>query len=151
MMRSRFEFVVRRATVMVTFSFVLIMTGACSFNTAPDNKPASAKIAIEGTTPNPLTLILSSNFFEQINLSTGQRTPVLITSDTVSLTLPYSKTLDISAFGSVYVEVYQPEVATATVHMKVDLDTGPGYDQNATLADKAQLIYYYVFSDYSHY
>jgi hypothetical protein len=112
--------------------------------------PTSAVINIDGTTPNPLTLIVSTDFYEQVNLSTGQYTPILVTADTVPLTPPYNRTVDISALGNIYVEVYQPEVATASVHMKVDLNNGQGYDQSATMSDKAQLIYYFVFRNYSH-
>ena len=94
-------------------------------------------------------LILSTDFFEQLNTSSGVYTPILISSDTVLVTPPYNKTVNIAALGSIYVELYQPEVATATVHMKVDLDNGEGYEQNATLSDKAQLIYYFIFTNYS--
>ena len=106
-------------------------------------------INITGTTPNPLKLIISTDFFEQLNTGTGAYTPILVTSDTVLITPPYNNTLNISATGSIYVELYQPEVETATVNMKVDLDNGEGFEQNATLSDKAQLIYYFVFTNYT--
>jgi len=58
-------------------------------------------------------------------------------------------TVSLAPFGSIYVELYQPEVGTATVHMKVDLDNGEGYEQNATLSDRAKLIYYFVFTSFT--
>ena len=148
MTRYRFGFPSRR-TAAAALACSLIVAGACSLGTSPDNKPTSAVINIEGTTPNPLKLILSTDFFEQLNTSSGVYTPILISSDTVLVTPPYNKTVNIAALGSIYVELYQPEVATATVHMKVDLDNGEGYEQNATLSDKAQLIYYFIFTNYS--
>jgi len=147
MTRYRFEFLFRRAaTAALTLS--LMVAGACSLNTASGDMPTSAEINIEGSTPNPLQLIVSTDFFEQLNTGTGERRPILITSDTVLITLPYSRAVDIGLFGSVYVELYQPALETATVNMKVDLDNGEGYEQNATLADGAQLIYYFVFTEF---
>lgn len=138
-----------RVAAAATLAVALFGVGSCSLGTEPDSKPTSAKVNIEGTFPNPLTLVTSIDFYEQLNTETGVLTPILITSDTVLITSPYEDTIAMGALGSVYVELYQPEVETATVHMKVSLDNGEGYEQNATLADKAQLIYYFVFTNYS--
>ena len=150
MTRYRFEFHFGRAATAAALAFALMTGGACSLTSSPDSKPTTAEITIEGTTPNPLKLITSTDFFEQLNTDTGVLTPILVTSDTVLVTPPYNKTLSLGAFASVYVELLQPEVETATVYMKVDLDNGEGYEQNATLADGAQLIYYFVFTTYSY-
>ena len=149
MIRYPFALDWKGAATAATLTLSAVIAGACSFGTSPDNVPTSAVIDIQGSTPNPLELIVSTDFYEQLNTSTGERKPVLVTSDTVLITPPYHDTVDIAALGSVYVELYQPEVATASVHMMVDLDNGQHYEQNATLADKAQLIYYFVFTDYS--
>jgi hypothetical protein len=150
MTRYRFEFPLKRVATVAALASSLIVAGACSLGTTPGNQPTRAEITIDGTTPNPLKLIISTDFFEQLNTSSGALTPILVKSDTVLITPPYSNTVDISTFGSIYVELLQPEVETASVHMKVDLDNGEGYEQNATLADRAQLIYYYIFTQYSY-
>lgn len=149
MTRFRFGFPSRRTAAAVTLTLSLVGAGACSLSTAPDTKPTEATILIEGTSPNALKLITSTNFYEQLNTGTGVYTPILVSSDTVLITPPYSNTLNIASTGSIYVELYQPAVETATVRMKVDLDNGEGYEQNATLADRAQLIYYFVFTGYT--
>lgn len=151
MTRYRFRFVFKRAATAAGLTLSLIVAGACSSNEGPDSKATRAEITIEGTTPNPLKLITSTDFYEQLNVDTGEYKAILITSDTVLVTtLPHTQTVDIGVFGSVYVELYQPEVGTATVHMKVDLDNGERYEQNATMADGAQLIYYFVYTAYSY-
>jgi hypothetical protein len=149
MTRHWFEFGFRRTATAVALVSSLAVAGACSLSTTPD-PPTSAEIDVEGTSPNPLKLIVSQDFFEQLNTSTGARTPVLVTSDTVLITPPYHNTVNLSALGSIYVELYQPELGTATVHMTVDLDNGERYEQNATMSDKAQLIYYFIYSNYAY-
>ena len=149
MKRYRFGSSPKRATVAGALAFSLMVAGACSLSTAPDEKPTKAVIEIDGSSPNPLKLIISTDFYEQFNTSTGAYTPILVSSDTVLITPPYDKTVAIGYSGSIYVELLQPELATATVHMKVDLDNGEGYEQNATLSDRAQLIYYFVFTSYT--
>lgn len=145
----RFGFLSKRVATAAALALTLMVVGACSLSTSADNQPTSAVINITGTTPNPLKLIISTDFFEQLNTGTGAYTPILVTSDTVLITPPYNNTVNISATGSIYVELYQPEVEAATVNMKVDLDNGEGFEQNATLSDKAQLIYYFVFTSYT--
>lgn len=105
-------------------------------------------ISTEGSAPNALKLIISTDFFEQFNTSTREYIPVLVTSDTVEVSLPYNRTVNLGPLASVYVELLQPQVETATVRMRVDLDNGEGYDQRATLSNRASLIYYFVFTEY---
>lgn len=123
----------------------LLLTGACDLTTGPDDQPTRAEITIEGTSPNPLKLITSLDFVETFNRTTLQYGAVLNKSDTVEITLPYSGTVQIGDLGSVYVELFQPQVPTASVRMRVNLDNGESYDQNATLSDKASLIYYFAY------
>lgn len=119
---------------------------ACSIGTGPGDKPTSARVRVDGTAPDPPKLITSSNFFEQINLTTLARYAVLVEADTTDLTLPLDTTLDIAETGSVYVEILYEPTSTATVRLRVDLDTGESFDRNATMSTNAQLIYYWVWS-----
>lgn len=124
------------------------MAVGCSLGSAPDERPTRAEIRVEGTSPNPLKLITSIDFFEQFNTTTLEYTPVLVSSDTIEINLPYSTTVNLGTGGSVYAELLQPEAATASVRFRVDLDNGEGYDQSATLSDMAALIYYFVFTEF---
>ena len=71
MKRYRFGCSTRRAAFGVTLAFSLMLVGACSLSTAPDNKPTRAVIEIDGTSPNALTLVISTDFFEQLNTGTN--------------------------------------------------------------------------------
>lgn len=129
-------------TAVVAMVFVI---GACDLTQGPKDLPTFAEISIEGTSPNPLKLITSTNFAETLDPTTFQYGAILIESDTVEITPPFNGTVTLTDLGSVYVELFQPLEATASVRMRVNLDNGESYDQQATLADKASLIYYFAF------
>ena len=147
MKRYRLGFTFRRAARGGSLLVLLGIAAGCSLGSGPDDKPTSARIRVEGTSPNALKLITSTQFYEQFNTGTQEYIPVLLKSDTVEIQLPYDATMSTGAQFSIYVELLQPEVATATVRMRVDLDNGEGYNQNATLADRAALIYYYIYDE----
>ncbi|MBM4372799.1 MAG: hypothetical protein FJ098_14190 [Deltaproteobacteria bacterium] len=105
---------------------------------------------MEGTSPHQLTLITTKELYEQYNPLTGEVNPVPVDADTALITLPFDRTLDIASTGSVYVELRNYQVATASVRLRVELDNGQGDDRTATLSDNAALVYYYLFSDYSY-
>lgn len=148
MKRYRWESIVRRPLRVTASGMFVAVVAGCSFSSGPDSKPSTAEIRIEGTSPNTLKLITSTDFYEQLNTGTGEYTPILVTSDTLEIELPYNATMGMGPLASIYVELLQPEVATASVRMRVDLDNGEGYDQSATLSDRAALIYYFIFTEY---
>ncbi|MDP2958170.1 MAG: hypothetical protein Q8N53_17210 [Longimicrobiales bacterium] len=113
------------------------------------DKAGSARVRVEGTSPHALTLIIATDFHEQFNPLTNETTAIPNRADTTLITLPYDRTVDLKNFGSVYVELRNYKVPVASVRMRVDLDNGEEYDQEATLSDNAALIYYYLFSDFS--
>lgn len=119
----------------------------CSLLTEGDERPTSARLRVEGTSPHPLRVITSTDFVEQLNLNTGERTVLLNRSDTVSIELPYERTLATAADGSIYFELLNPEIDVASIRMRVDLDPGDqSFDQSATMSDGASLIYYFVLN-----
>ena len=123
-----------------------ILVAGCGLDAGPDEKATQAEIRVEGEAPNPLLLITSRDFIEQFNTETLQYGALLLESDTLEVTLPFSATVPLDAFGSIYVELHQPAETTASVHIWVDLDNGEGYEQQATLTDRASLIYYFIDS-----
>jgi len=135
-------FLTRRGAALLALALV---AGACDLTQGPDDKPTRAEIQVEGTAPNPLKLITSINFAETFDTRTLQYGAVLVESDTLEISLPYSGTVNLDALGSVYVEVLQPEEATATVRLRVNLDNGESSDQSGTLSNFASFIYYFAF------
>jgi hypothetical protein len=131
-------------------ALALLIVSACSLTTEAQDRPTSARVRVEGTSPHQLMLITTKQLYEQYDPLNGVITPVSQDADTALITLPFDQTLDIASTGSVYVELRNLEVASATVHLRVELDNGEGDDRTATLSDNAALIYYYIFTDYSY-
>lgn len=143
------EGVVRVRGVRALVLLAAALFSACSSSAGPDESPTSARVRIEGTSPHPLQLITSTEFYEQLNPLSGEIRPVLTKADTAALQLPYDGRMDLGTNGLVYVEVRNAEVATASIRMRVDLDNGESFDQSVTLSDDAALIYYFVFNNWS--
>lgn len=145
---TRYGFLLGRGSCRRRLGPILasVLVVGCSLTGGPDDKPSEARVRVEGSSPHPLSLIVATNFYEQLNLETGARSVVLVSSDTSEISLPHDRAVDLGETGSVYVELLNPLVATATVRMRVDLDSGQNpYDQSATLSDRASLIYYFLF------
>lgn len=119
---------------------------ACGIGTSEDDKPTTARVEVTGSAPDDLKLIVSRNFFEQLNVNTGERNAVLTEADTLVLTLPYEETLDLNTTGSIYVELLYEESTTASVTLDVNLDNGQSFEQAANMSAGAQLIYYWIWS-----
>lgn len=120
--------------------------GGCSLLTTGDERPTTARVRIEGTAPQPMEVIRSTNFFEQLNLDTGDRRAILVSADTVEISLPFDETVPVGIDGSVYVELLYRGLDPANIRMRVDLRPGDeSFDRSATMSDNAQLIYYFIF------
>ena len=138
----------RRAAMGAALLASSALAAGCDLSAAPDDKPTEALIRIEGSSPNPLKLITSTDFTEQFNTSSTEYTAVLFRSDTAEISLPYNATVNLGAPASVYVQLLQPGKGTASVRMRVELDNGEGYDRSANLTDNASLIYWFLFTNY---
>jgi hypothetical protein len=125
---------------------VVLALAACNLGTNLDDIPTTARVRVAGAAPDEIKLIVSTDFFEQLNLETLERRAVLQTSDTLTLTLPYDQTWDLTELASVYVELLYEPTSTASVTMRVNLDNGESYEQAATMSTGAQLIYYWIWS-----
>lgn len=118
----------------------------CGIGASADDIPTTARITVSGSAPDTLQLIVSRTFFEQLNLTTGERTAVLEQSDTLRLSLPYEERWDLNSLGSIYVELLYEEATTASVNLSVNLDNGESFEQAANMSAGAQLIYYWIWS-----
>ena len=124
---------------------------ACGLgSTDVDTPPETARIVVEGTAPSTLRLVYSTDFIEtydQVEDIYGQS---LADSDTLAIDLPFETTvalLEGNGDGSIFVELTNLELATASVTMKVYVDGKIEYNQAATMSDGASLRF--VFTYYS--
>ena len=128
---------------LVLAAAATLAVAGCSLNTGPANKPTVAHIVIDGTAPGPLSLVVSTNFYEVQN-SDGSLSEVYNASDSTSVSLPYDNQVALNDLGSVSVHVKYPGSGSASVHMTVSLDNGQGYDHSATISGDQELSYVYV-------
>ncbi len=119
----------------------------CSNSTAPGNRPTEARIRIEGSTPVPLRLVVSTDFFEEADQLNGGAFQVLRSADTIQVTdLPYDQRVPLTTLGSVVVDLANPSVEPAQVRLRVDLDGGQDpYDQSALMSEGGALRYVFAF------
>lgn len=147
-MRSRMGSRVRLGVAAVAAAGVLAAS-ACSLGVEADDKPGTARVRVEGTAPDRLVLVVSTDFYEEYDPMTGGFLPVLGDSNTRFITPPFDETLDLGNAGRVYVELRNPSAAEAAIRFRVDLDNGRSYDRTDRLSGDRPLIYYYVYTNLS--
>jgi hypothetical protein len=135
----------RHPARVVAASLVLAILAACSTTTSPDQRPSQAQIRVTGSSPGPLRLIVSLDFFETFDPVEQIREQVFVTADTTMIdALPYSGSVTLSALSSIVVDVSNPDEEPATVRVVVELDGNqPPYDQEATMSLGGALRYVY--------
>lgn len=130
----------------VVVAVAALLTAACSSGTQPDEKPTEAAIRVEGTSPGPLRLVISTDFYEELHSATGEILQIFNSSDTLTVSsLPFQHTEPVGSLGSVYVSLSNEADESADVRLRVDLDNGRGYDQSATMSEGGALTWVYVF------
>ena len=123
----------------------LTVAASCSTTTSPEQRPSEAQIRVTGSSPGPLRLIVSLDFFETFDPVEQIREQVFVTADTTMIdALPYSGSVTLSALSSIVVDVSNPDEEPATVRVVVELDGNqPPYDQEATMSLGGALRYVY--------
>lgn len=119
---------------------------ACVNTTAPEERPTSARVRVEGTAPGQLQLVVSTDFFQVQDALTLEVRDVIESADTTFIDLPYESTVDLGVVGSVLVDLANPDSIPANVRLRVDLNTGENpYDRSATMSLGGALRYVYLF------
>ena len=133
-----------RVAAVTTAFMIVVGTAACSSGTSPDEKPTQARIEVEGTAPGPLELVVSTDFYEDVQ--DGQVIQVKNSADTSFVSLPFDNTVFLTDLGSVLVELTNHADETAQVQMRITLDNGAQpYQRSATMSEGGSLRYVYVF------
>ena len=118
---------------------ILILTATLTgceglFDTSP-NRADSAQILVTGQSPVPLQLILSNQFLNVPDPSTGQILTSLVVADTFDLQLPIDQEYPMGSSARIFVRLIQPDsMQEANVTMRVLLDgKREVYEQQARL------------------
>lgn len=149
-MSTRFDRVMKTrgsAARAVGAMLLIITVGACSSSTAPGNRPTEARIRVDGEAGAELRLIVSTNFYEDVDDVSGQVYQVFNDADTVHVTtFPYEQTVALTTLGSVVVDLANLADAETTARLRVNLDGGQDpYDQSATMSRGGSLRYVFAF------
>jgi hypothetical protein len=118
--------------------FALTASAACdSVLDSTIDPPDHAEVTVDGSSPVPLRLILSSRFIGIRNPDTGRWDITLHDADTVEVTeLPITRGHDLNETGVFFAFLGNPDPdETATVHMRVRIDGQEVYSQQATMRD----------------
>lgn len=135
---------IRRWAGLATMS---ILAAACANSTAPTNRPTEARVRVEGTSPVPLQLVVSTDFYETVDQFTGEILQITASADTTQITsLPFDRTVPLTSLGSVLVSLTNHADQPAQVRLRVNLDGGQDpYDQSAEMSKGGQLRYVFAF------
>jgi len=132
---------------LVTPAAALLAVAGCSLTTGSSAQPTVAHIVVDGTAPSgSLELVVSTNFYETQDTTTGSINQVFNSADTLSIDLPYDDHVQLVDQGKIAVHLKNVSASDVTVHMQVGLDNGQGYDHQSTLSQGQELVYVYVFT-----
>jgi hypothetical protein len=125
----------RAAAAFCTLIVCVAAAGCNGLLDTSQDQADEAQLIVTGTSPVPLTVILSNQFQTVQDPTTGQITTSFIQADTLTLLLPIDQTYSLGASGRVYLRLWQPDsTQTADILMRVLLDKKREvYNQRATL------------------
>ncbi len=123
-----------------------LLAGSCSsVLDSTQDYADSATIEVTGTSPVPLLLVSSTNWVYVTSQETGALIVSTTTADTVSLQLPINRTISITDRYRVFFQVINRDTTqTASIRMRVLLDSKLVFDQAATMRD-ASLEYSFAY------
>lgn len=117
----------------------------CSSITGSQDDAENARVEVTGTSPVPLQLVQSTEWFLYTDLETGDELVSLISADTTEVELPFERTVAFTNSRRIYFEVRNPELEEeAEIRMRVLFDDAVMFDQSATMRD-ASLSFSFFF------
>ena len=140
---------VRRFNILAKAGLFALASGlvgvvAC-VSTDADVRPQNARVTVTGTSPTPLQLVTSTDFFEELIGEGTEIRAILVDADTTVVNPPFDQTFPLSSLGSVLVRLIQPDSTPSDVTMQVWLDGVLEYEQAATMSQGASIEYRFVF------
>lgn len=136
-----------RVSSGISITFVGLAIAACSQVTGADQRPESARIVVEGSAPEALRLVVSTDFVEVRDPIDLDVSVAFNSADTLFIAPPFDQRVDLDELGSIYVQLSNLEVDPADIRMQVYVDGRRQYDQEAVISEAGALIFTFVFSD----
>lgn len=125
----------RRRVVVVAALLAVAGTAACGSVIAPGEDPESARARVTADVPLLATVITSSDF-EATRTSGGGASVDLLTSDTVTDSLPYDRSHDISDSGRFYVTVRAADTAGVPVTLQAFVNGTERFRRTVPVGDQ---------------
>ena len=145
-MQERKRFPGRRSGVLHLIALVTLSSiAACSLGTEESARPDNARVVVTVDSPNPLTLITSTDFFESIDDVSGQIVTHFNRADTVLIDSSFDETFQLGSQSSFVARLIETENTAATIEMRVFLDGELEWERTGTMRD-ATLEYKFVFT-----
>ena len=131
-----------RVVVVAPLAALLIASG-CGL--IEDPSPDRARLQIEGDAGKTVRLIVSTEFVAAVN-EVGQTRVVIIKSDTLQVTLPYTKEYNIEDQQRFFAETARSGEDLSAVHMQVFVDSRKQFDESGALLSGQPYRFVYTFN-----
>jgi hypothetical protein len=128
--------------VLAPLAALLIASGCGLID---DPSPNRARLTIDGAAGKTVRLIVSTSFVGTVNES-GQTRLVIIKSDTVQVTLPYTKDYNIEDQQRFFAETARSAEDVSALHMQVFVDSRKQFDETGALLSGSPFRFVYMFN-----
>jgi len=132
-----------RGWAVVMSAFLLVPLAAACGNSGVTRSPEVALITVDGEAV-PLELELATNFEVVLDRNTGRRDPVVLASDTILLTPPFSQSFALGGDARLLVRLKNTRPDTVEARMRISIDGDAKYDQSARLGVGGFLEFIFV-------
>ena len=139
---ARFQEYVKMRIALASLSALLFIAGCGWFD---DPSPNRARLLIDGDAGKTVRLIVSTQFVAAVN-ETGQTRVVIIKSDTVQVTLPYTKEYNIEDHQQFFAETARSAEDLQALHMQVYVDSKKQFDESGALRSGQPYRFVYTFN-----
>jgi len=117
----------------------------CGCGLLDDPSPNRARLLIDGQAGKSVRLIVSTEFVAAVN-DAGQTRVVIIKSDTLQVTLPYSKEYNIEDKQRFFAETARSAEDLSAIHMQVFVDSRKQFDESGALLPGQPYRFVYTFN-----
>jgi hypothetical protein len=120
-----------------------LLLGGCGL--IEDPTPDEARLTIDGEAGKPVRVIVSTEFVASVD-ERGQTRVVIFVADTVTTTLPFSRTYRINVDQRFFTETSRLDSDVANVHMQVFVDSRKQFDEGGPLTTGEPFRFVYTFN-----
>ncbi len=117
----------------------LVLAGAIFFSGCgilESDDPTSARLIVGGAAGHPVQLVISTDYDSVIDPETEERSIVLNTSDTTTVSAPFDQRYDMGSRQRFYAKLFSDEIPSTPVGVQIFIDGSLRYDRQTTFDDE---------------